>query len=224
MTRIAILDYGMGNFHSVARALKAAAPQAEVSLCRNAHALAAFERIVLPGQGAMADCMRVLTESGLRAALMDAIATKPLLGICVGEQMLFDRSEEASGTESHTPCLGVFPGDVRRFAGPAFDHDAPNADSDETARLKIPHIGWNRVYQRNDHPLWAGIPDGAHFYFVHSYYAEAANPAHIAAHTDYGQPFTSAVAADNIFAVQFHPEKSAAHGLQLLRNFARWRP
>jgi len=217
MTRIAILDYGMGNFHSVARALKAAAPDAEVNLCRDAHELARADRIVLPGQGAMADCMRVLSESGLRAALMDALATKPLLGICVGEQMLFDRSEEAGAAEDHTPCLGVFAGDVRRFAGPAF------ADMSE-ARLKIPHIGWNRVYQRGNHPLWAGIPDGAHFYFVHSYYAHPADPAHIVAHTDYGLPFASAVAADNIFAVQFHPEKSAAHGLQLLRNFARWCP
>jgi len=215
MTRIAILDYGMGNFHSVARALQHAAPHADVRLCRNADDIAASDRIVLPGQGAMADCMRVLTESGLRDALMAAMAHKPLLGICVGEQMLFTASEE-----NDTPCLAVFAGRVHRFAGPAF---AENTDGD-TARLKIPHIGWNRVHQRRNHPLWAGIPDGAHFYFVHSYYAAPADPALIAAHSHYGLPFACAVAADNIFAVQFHPEKSAAHGVQLLRNFVDWRP
>jgi len=218
MTRIAILDYGMGNFHSVARALQHAAPHSEVRLCRDADELAASERIVLPGQGAMADCMRVLTESGLREALMAAIANKPLLGICVGEQMLFTASEEKAGDTNDTPCLDVFAGQVRRFAGPAF------TDNADTPRLKIPHIGWNRVYQRSTHPLWTGIPDGAHFYFVHSYYADPADPALIAAHSHYGLPFACAVAADNIFAVQFHPEKSAAHGLQLLRNFVDWRP
>jgi len=213
MTRIAILDYGMGNFHSVARALRHAAPHADVRLCRRAEDVAASERIVLPGQGAMADCMRVLTESGLRDALMAAMANKPLLGICVGEQMLFTASEE-----NNTPCLNVFAGQVRRFAGPAL------TSANNAPRLKIPHIGWNRVYQRSAHQLWTGIPDGAHFYFVHSYYADPADPALIAAHSHYGLPFACAVAAENIFAVQFHPEKSAAHGLQLLRNFANWRP
>jgi len=212
MTRIAILDYGSGNFHSVARALKAAAPNADVRLCHRAADVATADRVVLPGQGAMADCMRVLTESGLRDALMAALTEKPVLGICVGEQMLFDRSEEGN-----TTCLGVFAGQVRRFAGPAFSSSAE-------PRLKVPHIGWNRVHQRLPHPLWADIPDGAHFYFVHSYYAEPADPARIAAQTHYGLPFACAVAADNIFAVQFHPEKSADHGLQLLRNFAAWHP
>jgi len=221
MTRIAILDYGMGNFHSVARALRHAAPEADVRLCQRASELAAAERIVLPGQGAMADCMRVLTESGLREALLAALPHKPLLGICVGEQMLLTASEE-----NDTPCLDVFAGQVRRFAGAAFADNTGDDTTmdDDTARLKIPHIGWNRVHQRQSHPLWRGIPDGAHFYFVHSYYAAPADPALIAAHSHYGLPFACAVAADNIFAVQFHPEKSAAHGLQLLRNFAHWHP
>jgi len=213
VTVIAIVNYGMGNFHSVARALRHAAPHADVRICDRAADIASADRVVFPGQGAMADCMRTLDESGLRDAVVQAAANKPLLGICVGEQMLFTRSQEGD-----TPCLGLFPGEVRRFEGPAF------ASRDDGERLKIPHMGWNRVYQTRAHALWDGIPDGAHFYFVHSYYAAPADPALTVGESRYGLSFTCAVAAANIFAVQCHPEKSAAHGLRLYRNFVDWNP
>lgn len=235
MSTIAIVDYGMGNFHSVARALAHAAPDADIRICNQARDIDAADRIVFPGQGAMPDCMRTLNESGLREAVLRAARAKPLLGVCVGEQMLFSRSEEGD-----TPCLDLFPGTVRRFAGPQFaapaagESDAacatePAADAPrETASgkelLKVPHMGWNRVRQTLAHPLWAGIPDGAHFYFVHSYYADPADPSITAGVSDYGLAFTCAIAAANIFAVQFHPEKSAEHGLRLYRNFVDWKP
>jgi glutamine amidotransferase len=213
MVKIAIVDYGMGNYHSVERALRHAAPEADIRLCRQAAEIDAADRVVFPGQGAMPDCMRTLVEAGLRDAVLRASRAKPLLGVCVGEQMLFERSAEGD-----TASLGVFPGTVERFAGPAFE---PGAGRDA---LKIPHMGWNTVRQVRPHPLWAGIPDATHFYFVHSYYACPADPAHAVGETDYGTPFTCAVAADNIFAVQFHPEKSADHGLRLYRNFVDWNP
>ena len=239
MTTIAIVDYGMGNFHSVARALRYAAPDADIRICNRAADIDAADRVVFPGQGAMADCMRTLNESGLRDAVVRAARAKPLLGVCVGEQMLFDRSEEGS-----TPCLGLFPGTVRRFAGGQFadvlaaeagaqtETDAVTAPGAAAApgatptaeRLKVPHMGWNQVRQTRSHALWAGIPDHTHFYFVHSYYAAPADPALTIGETDYGVTFTCAVAAANIFAVQFHPEKSAAHGLRLYRNFVDWNP
>ncbi|MBO1114685.1 imidazole glycerol phosphate synthase subunit HisH [Bordetella petrii] len=217
MTTIAIVDYGMGNFHSVARALRYAAPDADIRICSRAADIDAADRVVFPGQGAMADCMRTLNESGLREAVVRAARAKPLLGVCVGEQMLFESSEEGD-----TPCLGVFPGTVRRFAGAQFA-GAPGADAG-AERLKVPHMGWNQVRQTRSHALWAGIPDHTHFYFVHSYYAAPADPALTIGETDYGVTFTCAVAAANIFAVQFHPEKSAAHGLRLYRNFVDWNP
>ena len=237
MTTIAIVDYGMGNFHSVARALRYAAPDADIQVCDQAAGIDAADRVVFPGQGAMADCMRTLNGSGLREAVLRAARNKPLLGVCVGEQMLFERSEEGP-----TDCLGLMPGIVRRFSGPAFAAAAPQAaaGADETGalaagraaasgpqdreRLKVPHMGWNPVRQTRPHPLWSGIPDHAHFYFVHSYYAEPADPALVVGQTDYGGAFTCAVAAANIFAVQFHPEKSAEHGLRLYRNFVDWQP
>ena len=218
MTTIAIVDYGMGNFHSVARALRHAAPHADIRICNQAADIAAADRVVFPGQGAMADCMRTLDQSGLRDAVVQAAASKPLLGVCVGEQMLFAHSQEGN-----TPCLNIFPGEVRRFEGPGFAGDA-NATGDDSERLKVPHMGWNRVKQTRAHPIWDGIPDGAHFYFVHSYYAQPADPALTVGETHYGHAFTCAVAADNIFAVQFHPEKSAEHGLRLYRNFVDWNP
>ncbi|OZI82437.1 imidazole glycerol phosphate synthase subunit HisH [Bordetella genomosp. 2] len=217
MTSIAIVDYGMGNFHSVARALRYAAPDADIRICNRAADIDAADRVVFPGQGAMADCMRTLNESGLREAVERAARGKPLLGVCVGEQMLFERSEEGD-----TSCLGLFPGTVRRFAGDAFADAAAAADGAE--RLKVPHMGWNQVRQTRSHALWAGIPDHTHFYFVHSYYAAPADPGLTVGETDYGVTFTCAVAAANIFAVQFHPEKSAAHGLRLYRNFVDWNP
>ena len=214
MTRIAIVDYGMGNFHSVARALQAAAPDHDIRIARAADDIRAADRIVFPGQGAMPDCMHTLDTSGLRDAVLQAAREKPLLGVCVGEQMLFESSDEGD-----TPGLGLFAGRVRRFQGPAFDHA-----TDDGARLKIPHMGWNAVTQTRAHPLWDGIAQDTPFYFVHSYYAEPADAALTAATSRHGVPFCCAVAADNIFAVQFHPEKSAAPGLQMYRNFTRWQP
>ena len=228
MTTIAIVDYGSGNIFSVARALSAAAPSDRIILAQTPQAILDADRVVLPGQGAMPDCMRHLDESGLREALMTAARSKPLLGICVGEQMLFDISDEG-----HVPCLGLMPGHVRRFQGPdyktanggaASQAGQPLAGPRLAGPLKVPHIGWNRVHQTHDHPLWAGIPDGAYFYFVHSYFADPSDPGQICGTTYYGQRFTSAVATANIFAVQCHPEKSADNGLQLFRNFARWEP
>ena len=210
MTHVAIVDYGMGNLRSVARAIEHVAPEARVQITGSAADIAAADRIVFPGQGAMRDCMRHLDESGLREAVLAAARNKPLLGVCVGEQMLFDRSEEGP-----TDGLGVFPGEVRRFGGELFEG---------AERLKVPQMGWNRVRQTQSHPLWAGVPDNAYFYFVHSYYAAPTDPSLTAGQTDYGLAFTCAVARDNIFATQFHPEKSAALGLQIYRNFVHWNP
>ena len=207
----------MGNFHSVARALQAAAPDADVKICRTAHEIENASRVVFPGQGAMPDCIRTLNESGLRDAVVAAARTKPLLGVCVGEQMLFSQSEEGN-----TPCLNIFPGQVKRFAGPQYS-SAANPDH-EHELLKVPHMGWNRVEQVKAHPLWDGIPDHTHFYFVHSYYVQPSDPALTVGETHYGVRFTCAIAADNIFAVQFHPEKSADAGLRLYRNFVDWNP
>ncbi len=217
MNTIAIVDYGMGNFHSVARALQAAAPDADIRICSKAQEIDQASRVVFPGQGAMPDCMRTLDESGLREAVVRAARGKPLLGVCVGEQMLFTESEEG-----HVPCLDVFPGRVKRFAGPQYAGAAQGTPGREL--LKVPHMGWNRVQQTRSHALWQGIPDQAHFYFVHSYYAEPDDPALTVGVSHYGASFTCAVAAANIFAVQFHPEKSADHGLRLYRNFVDWNP
>ncbi|HET8598212.1 MAG TPA: imidazole glycerol phosphate synthase subunit HisH [Castellaniella sp.] len=217
MTRIAIVDYGMGNFHSVARALQAAAPDHDIGIARSPAEILAADRVVFPGQGAMPDCMHTLETSGLRDAVLRAAREKPLLGVCVGEQMLFEGSDEGD-----TPGLGLFPGRVRRFQGPAFQR--PADDESPAVRLKVPHMGWNAVSRTGPHPLWEGIGQDTPFYFVHSYYAEPADDALTAATSRYGHAFCCAVAADNIFAVQFHPEKSAAPGLQMYRNFTRWQP
>jgi glutamine amidotransferase len=176
----------------------------------------AAERIVLPGQGAMRDCMRELRDSGLQDAVLEAAAAKPLMGVCVGMQMLLDHSEEQD-----TPGLGLIPGRVQRF-------DLGGQRQPDGSRYKVPQIGWNQVFQMPQggrvHPVWAGVPDGAYFYFVHSFYARPALQAHSAGESVYGLRFTSAVARDNIFATQFHPEKSADHGLALYRNFLHWKP
>ncbi|WP_454765156.1 imidazole glycerol phosphate synthase subunit HisH [Cupriavidus campinensis] len=216
MTTIAIVDYGMGNLRSVAQALRAAAPEADVQVVERPEAIRAADRVVLPGQGAMPDCMGALGASGLQEAVLEAAASKPMLGVCVGEQMLFDRSTE-SRTGDATPCLALMPGEVVRF-------ELDGMTQPDGSRFKVPQMGWNRVRQSRAHPLWNGIPDNSWFYFVHSYYVRAQDPAHIAGETDYGVVFTSAVARDNIFATQFHPEKSAAMGLQLYRNFVHWNP
>lgn len=209
MNHIAIIDYGMGNFHSVMRALQAAAPEQKITIARSAKTIAAADRIVFPGQGAMPDCMHTLRSSGLMAAVLDAAKNKPLLGVCVGEQILFDNSEEG-------PCqaMGIFAGKIKKFTGPRFDDNT----------LKIPHMGWNFVKQTQNHPIWKNIAQGTPFYFVHSYYAQPVNEALTVGTSMYGTEFCAAVAADNIFAVQFHPEKSAAQGLQLYRNFTQWQP
>ncbi|HWL28516.1 MAG TPA: imidazole glycerol phosphate synthase subunit HisH [Burkholderiaceae bacterium] len=217
MNTIAIVDYGMGNFHSVARALHAAAPNADINICRRAADIDQASRVVFPGQGAMRDCMRNLNESGLRDAVIRAARSKPLLGVCVGEQMLFTQSEEGN-----TPCLDIFPGQVRRFSGPQYAVQGQTEHAQEL--LKVPHMGWNCVEQVRSHALWDGIPDKTHFYFVHSYYVAPDDPSLTVGVSHYGERFTCAIAAANIFAVQFHPEKSADHGLRLYRNFVDWNP
>jgi glutamine amidotransferase len=206
---VAVVDYGMGNLRSVAKAIEHVASSARVVVTSDASVVASAERVVFPGQGAMPDCMRELTLRGLREAVIRAAADKPFLGICIGLQMLFGHSEEGD-----VAGLGVLPGEVRRF--PAGETVAKG--------LKVPHMGWNQVAQSEAHELWRGIPDDARFYFVHSYYVEPAEPLVIAGSSHYGIPFTCAVARANIFAVQFHPEKSAQAGLQLLGNFMRWQP
>jgi len=205
--KIAVVDYGMGNIRSVSKALEQVAPQYEVQVTSDARLIRSADRVVVPGQGAMPDCMRQLVASGAREAVIEAAASKPFLGICIGLQMLFERGEEGD-----TPGLGLIAGGVPRFAGAAMQG------------LKVPHMGWNEVRQARPHPLWAGVADGARFYFVHSYYPQPAAAAMTAATCDYGVSFTCAVARDNIFAVQFHPEKSQNSGLQLLSNFVQWRP
>ena len=210
MVDIAIVDYGMGNLHSVAKALEHVAPRASVSVTNDPDVIAKAGRVVFPGQGAMPDCMRELDARGLRQAVLEAAQNKPFLGICMGLQLLFEFSEEGNVTG-----IGLLPGRVLRFP-----HEAM-VDA-QGQKLKVPHMGWNQVYRSMEHPLWAGIADGSRFYFVHSYYVEAGNPDLVAAFTVYPFPFTSAVARDNIFAVQFHPEKSQAAGLALLGNFVLW--
>ena len=210
--RIAVVDYGMGNLRSVSKALEHVAPGAGVLVTADAAAIRAAERVVVPGQGAMPDCMRELAARGLVEPVIEASRDKPFLGICIGLQMLFERSEEGG-----VRGLGVLAGSVRRFASGMRDEQTGE-------RLKVPHMGWNEVAQTQRHALWQGIADGSRFYFVHSYYADEADPAVRSGRTAYGTAFTCAVARDNIFAVQFHPEKSQAAGLQLLRNFVYWQP
>ena len=212
MSKVAIIDYGMGNLRSVAKAIEHVATASEVVVTSDPAEVLAADRVVFPGQGAMPDCMRELDARGLRPAVLEAARSKPFLGICIGQQMLFEHSEEGN-----VPGLGVFRGEVRRFP-------ADRMVGADGIRLKVPHMGWNEVWQKQAHALWANIPDGARFYYVHSYYVDPADPGIVAATTDYGIPFTGAVAQANIFAVQFHPEKSAEAGLQLLSNFMSWKP
>jgi imidazole glycerol-phosphate synthase subunit HisH len=212
MNKIIVVDYGMGNLRSVAQALRHAAPEADVRISGEVSELRSADRVVLPGQGAMRDCMRSLRESGLQEELMRVSASKPLLGVCVGEQMLFDWSEEGD-----TPGLGLLPGKVVRF-------NLEGRVQEDGSRFKVPQMGWNRVKQSQSHPLWNGIADNSYFYFVHSYYAVPTDSAHIFGETLYGDMFCCAVGRDNIFATQFHPEKSASAGLQLYTNFVHWNP
>ena len=194
----------MGNLRSVSKALEHVAPKDRVLVTADPEAIRTADRVVVPGQGAMPDCMRQLGESGAREAVIAAARDKPWLGLCIGLQMLFERGEEGD-----TPGLGLLPGRVPRLS---------------VQGLKVPHMGWNEVFQARAHPLWEGIPDRSRFYFVHSYYPAPRDPSLTAATCVYGMPFTCAVARDNIFAVQFHPEKSQSAGLRLLSNFVHWRP
>ena len=208
---IAVVDYGMGNLRSVSKALEHVAPEAKVRITARADDLRRADRVVVPGQGAMPDCMRELRARGLAEAVIESAHAKPFLGICIGLQMLFGHSEEG-GAQG----LAVLPGVVRRF---------PAGLKDEAGNLlKIPHMGWNEVVQVKAHPLWDAIADASRFYFVHSYYAQVADAGVESGRCEYGLPFTAAIARDNMFAVQFHPEKSQAAGLQLLRNFVHWQP
>jgi len=222
---VAIVDYGMGNLRSVSQAVQhvAAGSNTQVVVTSDPAVVNTAERVVLPGQGAMRDCMRELQRTGLREAVLQAAATKPLMGVCVGMQMLLDHSEEQD-----TPGLGLIPGRVKRFR-------LEGLRQGDGSRYKVPQMGWNQAWQTGEaggrgdatwprHPMWDGVPDGAWFYFVHSYWADPAQAEHTAAHTDYGVRLSCAVARDNIFATQFHPEKSADHGLQLYRNLLHWNP
>ena len=212
MIDVAIVDYGMGNLRSVEQALRKVAPDAEVMVTDDARVIDEAARVVFPGQGAMPDCMRELDARQLRGAVMQAARSKPFLGICIGLQMLFEHSDEGD-----VAGLGLLPGKVLRFAHAL--HDA------QGNRLKVPHMGWNQVHHTMPaHALWDGIEQDARFYFVHSYYVQPEEMGLIQATSDYPQPFVCAVAQDNLFAVQFHPEKSHAAGLQLLHNFTQWKP
>ena len=217
MRTVAVIDYGMGNLRSVAQAVMAAAQGTDVNVVITAQPdeVLAAERVVLPGQGAMRDCMRELHDSGLLPAVLDAAAHKPLFGVCVGMQMLLDHSAE--GGANGTPSLGLIPGEVVKF-------DLAGRLQADGSRFKVPQMGWNQVQQVQAHPLWQGIPDNSYFYFVHSFYARPSDQRHTAGVSDYGQRFTSALSRDNIFATQFHPEKSADLGLMLYRNFLSWSP
>lgn len=213
MPLVAVVDYGMGNLRSVAKAIEHVAPAGmTVRVTEDPRDLATADRIVFPGQGAARDCMLELGQRELRNALLDAARSKPFLGICMGMQVLMAHSQENGGTD----CLGMFPGDVRFFG-----HGLKDAAGE---KLKIPHMGWNGVHQTRAHPIWDGIPDGERFYFVHSYHVVPAEPDLALGTTDYGLAFVSAIAHDNVAAVQFHPEKSAEAGLRLLSNFLRWNP
>ncbi len=215
---LVVVDYGMGNLRSVSQAVQAAAQGSgwQVIVSSRPEDVRAAARIVLPGQGAMPDCMRELRQSGLRESVLEAAASKPLFGVCVGMQMLLDHSAEGD-----TPGLGLIPGEVLRF-------DLAGRLQQDGSRFKVPQMGWNQVRQVPHggavHPLWDGVPDNSYFYFVHSFYARPASAAHCAGEAQYGEAFAAAIARDNIFATQFHPEKSADQGLRLYRNFLQWNP
>jgi len=207
---IVVVDYGMGNLRSVAKALAHVAPSEEVVVSSDAAVILRADRVVLPGQSAMPDCMKGLVASGLVDTVRKVLEDRPFLGICLGLQMLFDASEEGP-----TECLHAISGSVVRFRDQAMS--APGG-----ARLKVPHMGWSPVRQVRPHALWAGIEDGERFYFAHSYHPVPEDPSLTAATVDYPSAFTCAIARANIFATQFHPEKSQRAGLTLLANFVAW--
>ena len=211
---VAVVDYGMGNLRSVSQAVLHVAQESglEVVITSRPEEVRAAERVVLPGQGAMPDCMRELRDSGLLESVLEAAASKPLFGVCVGMQMVLDRSEEGP-----TDGLGLIGGEVVKF-------QLAGQLQPDGSRYKVPQMGWNRVHQSQPHPMWAGVAQGSYFYFVHSFYAKPSDPRHSVGESDYGVRFTAAVGRDNIFATQFHPEKSADQGLTLYRNFLHWTP
>lgn len=211
MTRVAVIDYGMGNLRSVCKAIEHVAPDASVKLVTDAAGVEKADRIVFPGQGAITGCITALKKNGMFDVLEDVVCQKPFLGICLGLQALYDTSEEGGGTR----CLGILPGTVRRFPDKMVDVETGDT-------LKVPHMGWNQVQQVGKHPLWQGIPQDSRFYFVHSYYADTSDRAYVSGITQYQLRFTSVAAHENIFAVQFHPEKSQHAGLKLLENFVNW--
>ena len=214
MKTVAVVDYGMGNLRSVAQAVMHVAQGSgfDVVVTARPDDVRAAERVVLPGQGAMPDCMRDLRDSGLQQSVLEAAGSKPLFGVCVGMQMLLDRSHEGP-----TDGLGLIHGEVLKF-------DLAGRLQPDGSRYKVPQMGWNQVWQTHAHPIWRGVPDGSYFYFVHSYYARPSDVRHSVGEADYGTRFTAAIARDNIFATQFHPEKSADQGLALYRNFLQWNP
>lgn len=216
---IAVVDYGMGNLHSVASALAKVAPDHKIIITRDVKAIGEAERIVFPGVGAIRDCIAEIKRLSFDHAIAQAISDgKPVLGICIGMQSLLTASEENNGVQ----CLGLIPGSVRFFSSNSDFINSSDESSASGERLKVPHMGWNQVAQTGTHPLWAGIPDNSRFYFVHSYYVALEQPQGEAGRSHYGVSFTSAIAQGNLFAVQFHPEKSHLHGLQLLKNFVHW--
>jgi glutamine amidotransferase len=210
MSSVVVIDYGMGNLHSIAKALQHATDNVDVRIVSDATAIRNADRVVFPGVGAIRDCMWALNESGLADVIREVVKHKPVLGICLGMQALLSESEENESTS----CLDIIPGRVKHFAT-----DAKNKHG---ARIKIPHMGWNQVEQQFKHPLWQDIPQNSRFYFVHSYFAQPDDVAVVAATSEYSGEFCCAVAKDNVFAVQFHPEKSQMLGLQLLKNFLYW--
>ncbi len=209
MSSVAVIDYGMGNLHSIAKALQHASPEVDVRVVSDKQSILTADRVVFPGVGAIRDCIHALQATGLTEVIAEVAQTRPLLGICLGMQALLSSSEENGGTE----CLAMIPGQVLHFARDLQD--------EQGQRLKIPHMGWNKV-QQHAHPLWQNIPQDSRFYFVHSYFAQPDDHSVIAATSEYPEAFTCAIARDNIFAVQFHPEKSQTIGLQLLQNFLHW--
>lgn len=212
MSTVAVIDYGMGNLHSVAKALEKVGEGVDIKVTSDAETILSADRVVLPGVGAMRDCMGEINRLGLDKVIRDYVATgKPLLGVCVGMQALLESSAENDGVT----CLGILPGKVEFFGNDLIDTKTGD-------KLKIPHMGWNQVHHEIEHPMWQGIAQDARFYFVHSYYSMPGNPDLIAASTSYGFQFTSAVTKDNVFAVQFHPEKSQHAGLALYANFLKW--
>ncbi len=211
MSTIAVIDYGMGNLQSVVNALQVVSDgKHRVLLTSDQQQIKDADRVVFPGQGAARDCMRAIDDYELRETIIESAHNRPFLGICMGMQVLFGHSQENDGTD----CLGLYAGEVTYFGDPLLDAGG--------TRLKVPHMGWNRVQQYQPHALWQGIDDGSRFYFVHSYYLKSEDDDLVCGVTDYGFRFTSVIARENVFALQCHPEKSAAAGLRLLANFVNW--